>query len=127
MADQYFSANPASESRPRGITVRYGGADYPFTTDAGVFSRDDLDEGSRLLLDALPDLVSGQSGLDLGCGWGPVGTLWALRSPQGIFTLTDINERAAGLAEANLRRNGAANAHAEELLGECEKFKESLK
>lgn len=112
MADQYFSANPASESRPREISVHYRGADYPFTTDAGVFSRDDLDEGSRLLLDALPDLDAGQTGLDLGCGWGPVGTLWALRSPQGTFVLTDINERAAGLAQANLRKNNVSNAHA---------------
>ena len=112
MSEQYFSAAPTSQSRPREIAVRFGGRDYAFTTDAGVFSRDGLDAGSALLLEALPRLSAGERGLDLGCGWGPVGTIWALGCPEARFLLTDINERAAALAAANLRRNGVGNAEA---------------
>lgn len=110
MPDQYFSAAPMSKSRPREIRIEFGGNAYPFTTDAGVFSKDDLDVGSRLLLESLPSLAQGQRGLDLGCGWGPVGTIWASMCPGAEFVLTDINERAVHLAEANLLRNGVQNA-----------------
>ena len=100
MPDQYFSATPTSASRPREVPIDFGGRSYPFTTDAGVFSKDGLDTGSRLLLESLPALGKGQRGLDLGCGWGPIGTIWASICPEAEFLLTDINERAAGLAAA---------------------------
>ncbi len=112
MPDQYYTAAPTSESRPREIEIDFGGKLYPFTTDAGVFSKDDLDTGSRLLIESLPHLGEGQRGLDLGCGWGPVGTIWGSLCPEAQFTLTDINERAAGLAAANLIKNGVTNARA---------------
>ena len=105
----YYSPSPTSESRPVQVTVSYGGEDYIFTTDAGVFSRDGLDTGSELLLDSLPMLAAGQTGLDLGCGWGPVGVLWAKRCPEAHFTMTDINERAAGLARQNAAANNVSN------------------
>jgi 16S rRNA G1207 methylase RsmC len=46
-----------------------------FITDAGVFSRDGLDAGTRVLLEALPPL-SGRV-LDLGCGWGALAEMAA--------------------------------------------------
>jgi len=110
--DQYFTAAPVSESRPREIEIEFGGQKYPFTTDSGVFSKDDLDTGSRLLIENLPALGKGQRGLDLGCGWGPVGTIWAKNNPDAQFMLTDINERAAALAQGNLQRNRVSNAQA---------------
>ena len=112
MPDQYFTAAPTSESRPREIEIEFGGQKYPFTTDSGVFSKDDLDAGSRLLIENLPALGKGQRGLDLGCGWGPVGTIWAKNNPDAQFLLTDINERAAALAQGNLQRNRVDNAQA---------------
>ena len=112
MPDQYFTAAPTSESRPREIEIEFEGQKFPFTTDSGVFSKDDLDAGSRLLIENLPHLGVGQRGLDLGCGWGPVGTIWAKGCPEAEFELTDINERAAALAGKNLLRNGIGNAKA---------------
>lgn len=112
MPDQYFTAAPASESRPRDIEIAFGSRQYHFTTDSGVFSKDGLDTGSALLIESLPLLQHGQRGLDLGCGWGPVGVIWASKCPEASFCLTDINERAAGLAAANLARNDIGNATA---------------
>ncbi|MBQ8508096.1 MAG: class I SAM-dependent methyltransferase, partial [Clostridia bacterium] len=84
------------------------GRQFRCTTDAGVFSRDGLDMGTRILLEALPPL-SGRI-LDLGCGWGPVGTALGSLYPEAEILLTDVNERAAELARRNLAANGVKNA-----------------
>ncbi|MBO4368365.1 MAG: class I SAM-dependent methyltransferase [Clostridia bacterium] len=109
MAEQYFTARPTSESRPAEIRISVGERKLTFTTDSGVFSRSGLDAGTKLLIENLPALTEGQRGLDLGCGWGPVGTAWALSSPEAQIVLTDVNERAAALAKKNTAGNGALN------------------
>ena len=106
MADQYFTREPGSESRPAECSFTYRGQTLHFMTDAGVFSRGELDTGTRLLLDALPDSLSGEI-LDLGCGWGPIGisvkTVW----PETRVWMTDVNLRALERCGENARRNGA--------------------
>ena len=74
------------------------------TTDAGVFSRDGLDRGTEVLLNALPPL-SGRV-LDLGCGWGPVGISVGLENPDSDITFSDINLRALELAKKNAEKYG---------------------
>lgn len=54
MNDQYYTREPSSESRPMPCAFNYRGKLLRFTTDSGVFSKGELDEGSRLLLEALP-------------------------------------------------------------------------
>ena len=71
MSEHYYTENPTSGHDERRIALRALGRELTFTTDAGVFSRDGLDRGTEVLLDALPEL-SGRV-LDLGCGWGAVG------------------------------------------------------
>ncbi len=78
-------------------------------TDAGVFSRGHLDRGTELLLEAL-ELGPCEAILDLGCGTGVLGIAAAKLSEGGHVVLTDVNERAVGLARANLRANGVGNA-----------------
>jgi 16S rRNA (guanine1207-N2)-methyltransferase len=72
-----------------------------------VFSKDGIDRGTRALVEAMPPL-SGRA-LDLGCGWGAAGIPLAIKNPGCAFVLTDINERAASLAEKNAKANGAEN------------------
>ena len=48
--------------------------------------------------------------LDLGCGYGVIGIVAAHLSQGGHVILTDVNERAAALARANLVANGTRNA-----------------
>lgn len=107
MSDHYYSENPNSEHDYWEITARALGCDAHFTTDAGVFSRDGLDHGTEVLLDALPDL-SGTRVLDLGCGWGPVGVFLNLKYPGIEVVMTDVNARAVELAGKNLARNGVS-------------------
>ena len=107
MSEHYYTAAPASAHDERRRTVRVLGVTMDFITDAGVFSRDGLDAGTRVLLEALPPL-SGRV-LDLGCGWGALGGVLAKKWADVRFVLTDVNERAAALAERNLKLNGLDN------------------
>ena len=107
MSEHYYTAAPASAHDERRRTVRVLGVTMDFITDAGVFSRDGLDAGTRVLLEALPPLCGRV--LDLGCGWGALGGVLAKKWADVRFVLTDVNERAAALAERNLKLNGLDN------------------
>src|SRR5256714_12014355 len=109
MGGQYFEKRPASKRRPAQISVTIRGHTFMFHTDSGVFSRDELDRGTELLLEAV-DLGPCESILDLGCGYGVIGIVAARLSEGGHVILTDVNERAAALARANLAANGIRNA-----------------
>ena len=104
MPDHYYTEMPTSAHDERRIALRALGNDLTFITDAGVFSRDGLDRGTEVLLDALPAL-SGRV-LDLGCGWGAVGVALGKRWPGLDIVMTDINSRAVELARRNLTENG---------------------
>ena len=59
MSEHYFTAAPSSGHDERHLRVRALGVEMEFVTDAGVFSRDGLDAGTRALLEALPPLKPG--------------------------------------------------------------------
>ena len=74
-----------------------------FLTDAGVFSKKMIDFGSQLLLKCL-EVNQGETVLDVGCGYGPLGL--SLVKVYGVqATLVDINNRALDLARQNAERN----------------------
>ena len=107
---QYFEAEPLAATSPRTIVVKIGGMQLRFVTDSGVFSPDRLDAGTRLLLAEVPPLTAGERRvLDLGCGWGPIACIAALRSPAAEVLAVDVNERALGLTTRNADANGAGN------------------
>jgi len=111
MGEQYFSRKPTSRPRPAEMRVDIRGVSLRLETDAGVFSRSALDRGTELLIEAL-EVGPCELLLDLGCGTGAIGLVAARLSEGGHVILTDINERAVGLAKRNLRRNGITNAEA---------------
>lgn len=106
--EHYYSENPNAAHDER--TVIFEALDEKLTcvTDAGVFCRDGLDMGTRVLLETLPE-ARGRV-LDLGCGWGAVGIVLGKKYPGARIVMTDINSRAVELAVRNLRSNGVANA-----------------
>jgi len=109
MGEQYFAKRPASRQRPAEIHTIIRGHTFTFRTDAGVFSRGELDRGTQLLIDAL-DIGACETILDLGCGYGAIGIVAASLSAGGRAFLTDVNERAVSLARKNIAANGIANA-----------------
>ncbi len=105
MNDQYYTRVPKSESRPRDFSWTWRGNALTFRTDAGVFSRGEVDDGTKLLLDALPEEMTGDV-LDLGCGWGAIGVSVGKNWPEVKVTMADVNLRALELAGGNAERNG---------------------
>ena len=103
MTEQYYTADPTSESKPVPCAFPYRGYGLSFMTDAGVFSKGELDPGTRLLLDALPDLAGDV--LDVGCGWGAIGIAVAKAYPDCRVTMVDVNRRALALCRENADRN----------------------
>ena len=106
MNDHYYTRNPASESRPVDCEYVYRGIPLAFRTDAGVFSKGEVDDGTDLLLKSLPEEMAGDI-LDLGCGWGVIGICVARRWPETRVTMADVNLRALELARGNAERNRA--------------------
>lgn len=106
MNDHYYTRVPQSESKPVGCEYTYRGVALTFQTDAGVFSKGEVDTGTRLLLEALPEEMSGEI-LDLGCGWGVIGISIAKKWPGTRVTMADVNTRALDLSRENAKRNGA--------------------
>ena len=105
MNEHYFTSNPESAHRYAECDFSYRGLRLHFRSDAGVFSRGEVDEGTRILLEALPEEITGWV-LDLGCGWGPVGVCVGKMWPDCRVVMSDVNERALGLAAENAKRNG---------------------
>ena len=99
----YYAENPDAAHDVHELIVELLGQKMTFFTDAGVFSKKMIDYGSRVLLDCL-DFSVGETLLDIGCGYGPLGL--TLAKAQGIFpTMVDINMRALDLARQNAAKN----------------------
>ena len=81
---------------------------FIFYTDNGVFSKDGLDFGSRLLLESIPlDEVGGKV-LDMGCGYGVLGIV-INKFTSSHVDMVDVNMRALHLSEMNLKVNNCSN------------------
>ena len=103
--DHYYTSAPQSAHRPAQVAMTYRGHALCFETDSGVFSRTELDRGTEVLLDTLPETLSGDV-LDMGCGYGVIGVAIGKNWPACRITMADINQRACGLAKENAVRCG---------------------
>lgn len=101
---QYFS-NEKLPSNMKNFETTILGTKYEFFTDNGVFCKDYLDFGTRLLLESIPLDEMGKEVLDVGCGYGPIGI--CLSKQLGCHVdMIDINKRAVHLSKMNAKRNG---------------------
>ena len=81
------------------------GQDLRFTTGAGLFSKGRIDDGTRLLIEALPPDHQWRDVLDLGCGYGAIGIAVASRWPRVRVVMADIDPLAVSAASANAGLN----------------------
>lgn len=104
---QYFT-NEKLPSKVRKIDCFVLGKKFVFLTDNGVFSKDGLDFGSRLLLESIPLDEVGAKVLDMGCGYGVFGIV--LNKTTGAFIdMVDVNLRALHLSRRNIAENCCNN------------------
>ena len=109
MADHYFSNDPSSKSNRKRWEYTLRGSRFVFLSDHGVFSKNEVDFGSRLLIEAfqMPDAQGDV--LDVGCGYGPIGLSLAKEFQECAVHMVDVNERALGLAKENAANNQIGN------------------
>jgi 16S rRNA (guanine1207-N2)-methyltransferase len=103
--NQYFENNNNLKSKLRKISYQYQDYVFTFNSDLGVFSKDKIDEGSKLLLETY--FKYGEKDkkiLDVGCGIGFLG-IGLSRVMNADVDMIDINNRAIHLTEMNIKEN----------------------
>ena len=97
----YYLNDDKVVSKPRQINYSINGVDFSLESDNGVFSKNDLDKGSELLIETLLPINLGENVLDIGCGIGVIGLTLAYFTPSLNVCLSDVNTRALSLCNAN--------------------------
>lgn len=104
---QYFS-NEELKSNIQKYSVDILGNRYSFYTDNGVFSKEKLDFGTRVLLENIPIEKLHGDILDVGCGYGVIDIVLG-KIVDAKFLGVDVNRRALHLAEMNKKENNLSN------------------
>ena len=104
MSEHYYTESPHSDIRERSFEQTINGVSLLLTAVSGVFSFDDrVDKASALLIKNFRP--SGNSVLDLGCGYGAIGLFIKALYPELSVCLADINSRAVEYAGINAAKN----------------------
>ena len=109
MTEHYYSEKPQSTHALKTWTHELCNHEFTFTSDAGVFSRDRVDFGSKLLIETFHNQGVEGDFLDLGCGYGPIGIVLAKTNPNRHTVMVDVNERAVTLSKKNAAQNNVTN------------------
>ncbi|MFV0525671.1 MAG: class I SAM-dependent methyltransferase [Acidimicrobiales bacterium] len=100
--DQYFRPEPTVPSDERTVDLVLPDLRLTLRTDRGVFGRDRVDLGTRLLLLDGPGPTPGDRVLvDVGAGYGPIACALAVRNPEARVWAVEVNRRARDLCRAN--------------------------
>ena len=104
----YFINDNNLKSSIKMIKTTIRNKQYTFYTDSGVFSRKEIDFGTRILIESLPlDRFNGKT-LDMGCGYGPIGIFIADNTTAEVH-MVDINLKALDLVRQNVELNKIKN------------------
>ena len=105
----YFINDNSVKSNKRSLYYDYEGIKFRFNSDNGVFSKNEIDEGSNILLNNY--LKKGKVGkvVDVGSGIGFLGIVISKINSCEVDML-EINSRAVGLCEENIAINGVSKS-----------------
>ncbi|MFV0393655.1 MAG: class I SAM-dependent methyltransferase [Coprobacillaceae bacterium] len=103
--NHYYTNNSELESEPNTFTFKYKGEQISFTSDIGVFSKNMIDYGSRVMLDAIQINNNQNKVLDVGCGYGTFGISLKKVYPHIKVDMVDVNDRALLLCKNNVEQN----------------------
>ena len=103
--EHYFTNNTSLKSELRWIPYQYQDYVFSFVSDNGVFSKNKIDYGSKLLVETILESKEKiKNILDVGCGYGFIGIVLAkVKESQAL--LVDVNKRAIHLAKKNGKNN----------------------
>ncbi len=100
---QYFD-NEDLKSEIRKYKTIIFDREFWFNTDNGVFSKNKLDFGTRVLLETIPKEKLKGNILEVGCGYGVIPIILS-KFCDGVFEGVDVNKRAILLANMNASEN----------------------
>ncbi|MED3573551.1 class I SAM-dependent methyltransferase [Cytobacillus praedii] len=109
MSEHYYSKTQNVESDPKFWSFTLNNYSFRFKTDNGVFSKKEVDFGSRLLIETFTEPAIKGNILDVGCGYGPIGLSVAKQMKDRHVHMIDVNERALSLAGENAKLNEIEN------------------
>ena len=102
---QYFTNDNNLRSEYRNIIYKYEDYSFNFTSDLGVFSKDRVDFGSKLLVENYFKYgTKKRNVLDVGCGYGFIG-ITISKIMDSYVDLIDVNKRAVHLSKMNVSDN----------------------
>ncbi|MDR6170201.1 MULTISPECIES: methyltransferase [unclassified Curtobacterium] len=103
-------ATRADATNPWPRSVHVDDLGMTLVAHGGVFAGTSLDQGTRVLLDAMDDAVPGaRTAVDLGCGNGVIATALARRRPGIRVIATDVSQIAVASTIATAEANGVAD------------------
>lgn len=101
----YFENDKNLKSEIRELSYKYNSSFFIFYSDNGVFSKNNIDYGSRLLIETYlkENDINEKRILDVGCGYGFLGIMVS-RVTDSYVEMIDINKRAVHLTNMNIKR-----------------------
>ncbi|MFX1378501.1 MAG: class I SAM-dependent methyltransferase [Promethearchaeota archaeon] len=103
--NHYFSKFPDVNVKIYTISESLRRHLFIFKTVTGVFSFNNIDLGTRVLINNMYIPQDPSVLLDLGCGYGVIGIVLGYESPHSSVYLIDINKRAIWCAKENIKIN----------------------
>jgi 16S rRNA (guanine1207-N2)-methyltransferase len=105
--NHYFK-NDFTKSEIKTIKGYIKEKEYEFFSDNNIFSKNNIDFGSKLLLESIEN-ISGKV-LDIGCGYGVIGIFTALNFMCEV-DMIDVNNRAINICNKNIKKYNLINAN----------------
>ena len=99
--NHYYTDNSELNSERKEFTYYFDNEVFRFTTDNGVFSKNNVDYGSYILVKTIYLKDLGKSLLDLGSGYGPIGIILKRFHPETEVEMAEVNPRAVELSILN--------------------------
>lgn len=101
----YFENDKNLKSEIRELSYKYNSSFFIFYSDNGVFSKNNIDYGSKLLIETYlkENDINEKRVLDVGCGYGFLGIMVS-RVTDSYVEMIDINKRAVHLTNMNIKR-----------------------
>ena len=107
--NHYFSESADAELKLKKFKVKLNGNKYELVSSTGIFSPNELDTGTEVLLKQLENLKPEGTILDIGCGWGPIALSIGLASPKAKIIAIDVNQKCIALTKINAESLGIGN------------------
>jgi len=108
----YFENDINLKSNVRELSYKYNSSFFTFLSDNGVFSKKNIDYGSKLLLETYlkEDNINNIKVLDVGCGYGFLGIVISVITSSYV-DMVDVNKRAVHLTKRNIKKYESFNGN----------------